>query len=292
MLIPKVSWQTLRDHCLLAERLGFDHAWVDDHLTSPADPAQDWLEAWSTLAALATATTTIRLGSLVSSPVVRHPALLARQALTVERISQGRLEVGLGSGYADSDHALAGSRPWPGRERAERFREAVALLDRVLRGEPVEPGRYYRSRIPPLGPRPMRSPRPPLTVAAHGPHAMATAARYGDAWSTFGGFGLSAAEHLDRTARQVRRMERACEEAGRDPATLGRTLLTGRPLVSSENMWAGPDAFASFVSRYRAAGIDRFVFYWPPQDYWPDDQADEDTVRRIVTDVIPALRNS
>lgn len=288
MLIPKTSWQALLTRCRQAERLGFDCAWIDDHMAVPADPGQDWLESWTTLAALAASTATIRLGSLVSSPVVRPPALLARHALTVAEISGGRLEVGLGSGYAATDHTLAGVPMWPPRERAERFREAVALVDRVLRGEPVRPGRYYPAEIPPLGPRPAR--RVPLTVAASGPHAMATAVRHGDAWSTFGGFGLSAAEHLARTADQVRRLERACEAAGRDPGTLRRTLLVGRPSVSAENMWAGPEAFADFVTRYRAAGIDRFVFYWPPHEYWPDGQVDAEVVDHIVTDVIPALR--
>ncbi|MFF0771374.1 LLM class flavin-dependent oxidoreductase [Nonomuraea wenchangensis] len=292
LLVPKVSWPVLRENAEQAERLGFDSVWIDDHLANPARPGQDWLEAWTTLAALAAVTTRVRLGSLVSTPVVRHPLLLARQALTVEQISRGRLDVGLGSGYAALDHELAGQPPWSPEERADRFAEAVALVDHVLRGEPVPPGRYYRADAPPLRPRPVQRPRPPLTVAARGRRAMLAAARHGDAWSTFGGFGLTGPEHVARTAAQVRRIEAACEETGRDPATLRRSLLIGSPAVSTENPWAGPDAFADFAGRYRAAGIDEFVLYWPPQDHWPHERIDPGAVERIATEVIPVLRVS
>src|SRR5690606_6872812 len=105
LLLPTGSWPDLVQRAREAEAIGFDFVWLDDHAAHPARPRAPWSEVWTALAGLAAATTRVRLGPLVANVILRHPVLLARQARTVEQIAGGRLEVGLGAGYAASDHA-------------------------------------------------------------------------------------------------------------------------------------------------------------------------------------------
>ncbi len=262
LLLPNVPWPQLARRAQTAEALGFDAVWIDDHARHPADPAAPWMEAWTALAGLATATTRVRIGPLVANPVLRHPALLARQAQTVAQLSGGRLEVGLGAGYAAGDHAAVGDEPWPPRERAERFEEAVALVDALLSGRPAPPGRHWRSDGAPLAPV---VPRLPLAVAAHGPRALRVAARHADTWVSYGGFGLESDALLELTRARLARLERCCEQEGRDPATIGRRLLAGSAALTRAPIWRSLDAFSSFAERVRASGIDELALHFPPE---------------------------
>lgn len=262
LLIPNRDWPTLVERVRYLDGLGAHTVWIDDHFAHPADPSMPWLDAWSALAAWAASTERIALGTLVSSAVLRSPAMLARQALSVEHISAGRLELGLGSGYSPGDHAAVGTPMWSPIERADRFADCVRIVDAVLRGEPV-------GDIPVLAPRPQRTPRPPLTVAAHGPRALAVAAQYADRWVSYGGFGLSAAEHLAITRARVRGFERACAAIGRDARTVRRALLLGSAATTADPIWRDVDAAQEWIERYVAIGIDDFVLYYPPAEVWP-----------------------
>jgi alkanesulfonate monooxygenase SsuD/methylene tetrahydromethanopterin reductase-like flavin-dependent oxidoreductase (luciferase family) len=232
------------------EAAGFDALWIDDHIVHPARPEAHWLECWTTLAGLAGATERITIGPLVSNIVLRPPALLARQALTVAELSGGRLALGVGSGYAPTDHEAVGEEAWPGDERLRRFEAAVATIKRA-------------------------APDLPLTVAAHGRGALAVAAAHADTWVSFGGFELEpdAALHLTR-----RRGELLTELAGGRP--LHRRLLCGSAALTREPIWQSVDAFEDFLGRYRAIGIDQFAFHWPPPDTNP--AADPAVVEEIV----------
>ncbi|GAB3434822.1 LLM class flavin-dependent oxidoreductase [Actinophytocola sediminis] len=266
LLIPNVGWPELRARARRLEDLGVATVWVDDHVLNPAHPEQAWLDAWSVLPALAGATSRVRLGPLVANGILRSPAVLARHALSVDHISGGRLELGLGSGYAAGDHAAAGVAPGA---RAARFADLVSTVDGALRGRAVVDG------FPALAPVERRV---PLTIAAHGRAALRVAAAYADRWVSYGGFGLSAEEHLALTRRRIAVLDEECAAAGR---VVRRMLLAGGPAVTAEPLWRSVGAVEDFVGRYREAGIDEFTFYYPPGPMWTDPAAD-----RVFTDYL------
>lgn len=280
--ISNIPWATMVERWKYAEAVGFDSAWLGDHFYSPFRPDDPFFEAWSLLAGLATQTTRIRIGTLVSNIILRHPALLAKQALTVDHISHGRLELGIGAGVFPSDHAALGTAVWPPAERVARFREVVEIVDRLLRREATDyHGRYYHVEGVQMHPGPVQQPRPPLTIAAHGPAMPNIAAAYGDAWSSFGGFGLSAEESFSQTRGRSQLLDAYCEKLGRNPREIVRSLLVYRPL----DPWASPDAFQDLIARYQDIGITEFILYWPREG---EPQGD---FERIVEQTLPKLRN-
>src|SRR5689334_1059447 len=156
-------WPTLVERWQLFEQLGFDSAWDCDHFVQPSRPTGPYFEAWTLLAGLAALTTRIRVGVLVSSNTFRHPSLLAKEAVTVDHIAQGRLDIGLGAGWYEPEHPMFGI-PFPeARERVDRFDEAVRLLDQWLQDETSSfSGRYYSLKDAPTRPKPIQQPRPTL----------------------------------------------------------------------------------------------------------------------------------
>lgn len=285
LLFPNTSWETLVDRAEQAENLGFRSLWIDDHGTNPAAPRSNWLEAFSTLAGLANCTHRILLGPLVSNVVLRHPMMLARQAIGIETMSGGRLQLGIGAGYAPSDHEAAGAPVWPTGERRERFREAVELIDALIRGEDVDyAGRYYPVRGMRLRPRPVQLPRPPLCIAAHDRSSLKIVARYGDIWSSFGGWGLTSAQLVAVTRSRAAALDEFCAETGRDPATIRRQILAGNPATTPDPIWSSVDAFDTWVASWRDAGIDEIVLYFPPEVLYEPDLID-----RAVLDHLRAL---
>jgi alkanesulfonate monooxygenase SsuD/methylene tetrahydromethanopterin reductase-like flavin-dependent oxidoreductase (luciferase family) len=249
-----MPWPELVRNAREVEAAGFDVVWIDDHLVDPRDPAAPWLESWTALAGLATATETIRLGPLVANLVLRHPALLARQAITVDTIAGGRLEVGIGAGYSTSDHAALGEEPWSDALRFARFEQGVEL---------VREG---------IGAR-------PLTVAAHGKAAIGVAARFADTWVSYGGFGLGLEESLRLTRSRIALLDELA--AGR---RIRRRLLTGSAALTQEPLWQSIDAFEEFVGRHAEAGIDELALHWPPAATNPSAR------QSVVDEVVCRLR--
>ena len=248
------------------EALGFDGAWVADTLSLPGTVEY---EAWTLLTALAQVTSRIRIGTLVTQIAFRHPALLAAQAISVDHISGGRLNVGIGAGDYAADNAAVGMGAWSLAERLARFEEQLSLADRLLRGDLVDhSGRFYRAEAVQL-PAPMQQPRPPLVVAGQVPGTLRLVARFADGWNTLGGQPLTKsgrpplplAEAAARTHEQVQLLDQYCRELGRDVGAIRRSVLPYRfeidPLSSL-------GAFDEFVGRYAEVGMDEFVFYWPP----------------------------
>jgi len=270
-----LSWEKTLERWRLFERLGFDSAWDCDHYVQPSRPQGPYLEAWTLLAALAAATERIRVGVLVSCNTFRHPALLAKEAVTVDHVSGGRLELGLGCGWYEPEHAMYGIEFPPRRELVDRFREAVEVVDSLMRNElTTYEGRHYRLRDAAFRPGPVQRPRPPLTLGAHGPRMLRIVARHADAWNSFG------------TPEQIRSrnavLDEACAEIGRDPGEIVRSLYYWVPR-SDADPWASTDAFLDVVGRYREAGIQEFIF-----DHPRDDQLD--VLERVAADALPALR--
>ena len=270
-----MSWARTRERWQLFERLGFDSVWVCDHFVQPSRPDGPYLEAWTLLAALAACTHRIRIGVLVSSNTFRHPALLAKQAVTVDHVSSGRLELGLGAGWYEPEHCTYGLDFPPRRELVDRFEEAVQVVDSLLRNEfTTFQGGYYRLRDAAFRPGPLQQPRPPLTLGAHRPRMLRIVARYADTWNSHG----TTEEIRSRNAI----LDEACAEIGRDPAAVVRSLYYWVPR-SADDPWSSTDAFLDVVGRYREVGIEEFII-----DHPRDEQLD--LLERIAADVIPRLR--
>jgi F420-dependent oxidoreductase-like protein len=247
-----------------AEEAGFDAAFRSDHLLTIGGPPQPALEAWTTLAALARDTTRIRLGTLVTPLTFRHPSVLAREAATVDELSGGRLEVGVGTGWFDAEHATLGS-PFPAlRERTDRLHEAVEVMTRLWTGEPVSyDGAHYRLDGAVALPRPVQDPLP-LVVGGHGGRrSTRLAARHAAEYNTTSIDPQGAAQTYEKARA-------ACTEAGRDPSSL-RTSWMGTVLVARDEAslrrrierlaaWAGspdasPDALRSRIEAHSVVGV-------------------------------------
>lgn len=289
LLLPNVAWTELTARVQRLEALGFEVAALADHFVDWTNPKATWFEAWTTLAALANATTRIRLVTLVSQIPLRNPAMLARQALTLDHISGGRIEVGLGTGLTiDPSYPMAGLPNWSVGERVARFAEYVELVDRLLAQEVTTfIGRFYQVEGAVMNPRPVQTPRPPITIAALGPRMLRLAARHADCWNSLS-FLPTFAEQLAETAERCRIIDAECAALGRDPGTLRRsyTLFDGQARHHGGAMgyYASPEAFLDQVSRLIALGISDIGLYYPL------DPAQLPTFERIATDVLPDLR--
>lgn len=297
MVLQNLPYPEMVEHCQHLELLGFDSVWIGDHFVDPYVPAGYWLEAWTLLAALAVETKRIRLGTLVASITLRNPALLARQAMTVDRISSGRLELGVGAGRAPLDHSMTGIATWEAPEHARRFRECVEILDQMLRNSTTAyAGQYYQIKDAAMNPMPVQQPRPPLTLAADGPTTLRVAAALANSWNSFGKFGASAKEAIAITRERNQMLDEYCVARGRSPQTITRSFLSG---MTAEKPFASLQAFHDFVGLYREVGINEFIFYWLPEDghpVMPEKGLNGvaitscDILDRIASEAIPAIR--
>ncbi|MDQ6670483.1 MAG: TIGR03560 family F420-dependent LLM class oxidoreductase [Chloroflexota bacterium] len=271
------AWPTLVERWRLFEALGFDSAWDCDHFIQPSRPTGPYLEAWTLLAALAAVTERIRIGVLVSCNTFRHPSLLAKEALTVDHVSNGRLELGLGAGWFEPEHPMFGIDMPAAGELVMRYREAVELIDGLLRNDTTSyAGQFYQVREAPMRPRPVQQPRPPFVLAAHKPKMLRIVARYADTWNSFGS--------VDEMRERNMILDEHCAEIGRDPRGIVRSLY-GWAAMMPTDPWQSVDAFHEMVGRYAEAGVDEFLIDQPR----PEQQA---VFERIAADVLPALRKS
>lgn len=285
-ILPHLRWADGgRERWTRAEGLGFSTAYTYDHL-SWRPPFRDgpWFGAVPTLTSAAAVTHRIRLGTLVTNPNFRHPVTLAKDLITLDDLSGGRLTLGLGAGTSGADAGVLGQGPWSPRERADRFAEFVALLDRLLtEPEVTVTGTHYAAHEARNLPGCVQHPRIPFAVAATGPRGLALAARYGDSWVTTGDDSIvetgTAAESDAAIARQVARLEEACASIDRDPASVRRVLLTG--FTPERNQMLGSvERFADFAGRHQELGFDEIVVHWPIPE--TDFAADQDVFEEIA----------
>lgn len=255
-----LPWEQVAEQWLRFEELGFDSLWGVDHFQRPSAPGEPLFEAWTGLAALAAVTTRARIGILVASNTFRHPALLAKEAVTVDHISGGRLELGLGAGGFDAEHGVWGI-PYPApRERVERLAEAIELIDRLMRNDVTTfDGAHYQTREAPFRPGPVQQPRPPLTLGAHGPRMIGVVAKYADRWNSYGS--------PEEMRARGEALDRACAALGRDPTTIIRSLYA-RPAAIGLDPWSSAETFHDLVATYRAAGVNEFILEPPRADQW------------------------
>jgi probable F420-dependent oxidoreductase len=223
--LPEVEWEArwpdLRAMALRAEELGFDSVWYGDHLLyrRPGDDrARGPWEAWTVLAGLAAATSRITLGPLVAATAFHAPAMLAKQAATVDEISGGRLVLGLGAGWNETEFAAFG---FPFDRRISRFAEAFTIIRTLLREGSIDfAGEFFTVRDCELAPRP-RPGGPPLLIGSTGPRMLEIAAPHVDAWNAwFDAYGNRPAG----IGALRDRVDAAARAAGRDPAEIERTV--------------------------------------------------------------------
>jgi alkanesulfonate monooxygenase SsuD/methylene tetrahydromethanopterin reductase-like flavin-dependent oxidoreductase (luciferase family) len=290
LLLPNVGWAELKSRAVRLESLGIEVAAVADHFVDWTNPVAPWFEAWTALAAIAEATHTIRLATIVTQIPLRNPAMLARQVLTLDHISGGRIELGLGTGLAiDPSYAMTGIPNWEPGERVDRFAEYVALVGQLLAQEVTTfEGDYYRVDGAMMNPRPVQSPRPPLLVAALAPRMLRHAARYADIWNSLS-FQPSFEEQLAETRARCEAIDAACVAIGREPSTLRRSYTMFDPRARSRggaiNYYESRELFIDQVSRLAELGISDVGLYYPL------DLAQRDSFERIAAEVLPSLRS-
>ncbi|MEW2420043.1 LLM class flavin-dependent oxidoreductase [Streptomyces nigra] len=293
VILPYRRWsEGGREAWQRAEQLGFHAAYTYDHLSWRSFRDGPWFGAVPTLTAAAAVTDRLRLGTLVTSPNFRHPVTLAKELISLDDISGGRITLGIGAGGTGFDATALGQDPWTPRERADRFTEFVGLLDRLLTEDSVSyRGEFYSAHEARNIPGCVQRPRLPFAVAATGPRGLRLAARYGQAWVTTGDPKLyengTSEQSVQAIRRQIEKLGDACAEAGREPGSLDKVLLTGftpdraRPLESL-------DAFVDFAGRHQELGFTEIVVHWPIPD--SDFAADVKVFEQIAMEAGAQLR--
>lgn len=210
----------LRQVWRIADAAGFDHCWTYDHFASIGDELTgDVYEGWMLLAAMAEATTQVRIGCMVTGNTYRHPAVLAKMATTVDHLSDGRLEFGLGAAWAEAEHTMLGLEFGTVGERMDRFAEACRLIRALWTDEMVTfTGDHYRLTDAVSNPKPVQRPRPPLWVGGKGrKRSLRIAAEYADAWNAT---GVTPEEFTELSGV----LDEHCAALGRDPSEIRRTI--------------------------------------------------------------------
>jgi alkanesulfonate monooxygenase SsuD/methylene tetrahydromethanopterin reductase-like flavin-dependent oxidoreductase (luciferase family) len=269
VILPQDRWPEARRKWMLAEELGFDHAWTYDHLSWRSLANEPWGATIPTLAAAASVTSTIRLGTFVASPNFRHPVPFAKELATVDDISGGRLLLGVGSGGTGFDAFVLGQSELSPRQRHERFVEFVEQLDALLRfehegseGFTLE-GAWFNAVNARMVGAPAQAPRMPLLLAANGPKGLGLVAKLGDGWITTGPEGATGEDWWSRVAELATRLDDAAATAGRDPRTIDRYLL-----IDSGGSYAlsSVDAFEESAARAGELGFTDVISHWPRHD--------------------------
>jgi F420-dependent oxidoreductase-like protein len=242
------QWVALAQAC---ERHGVPALFRSDHYLelSGQHPEQGSLDAWTTIAALAAVTTTLRLGTLVSPATFRHPSVLAKAVATADHVSGGRVTLGIGAGWNEREHEAYGFDFPPVGERMDRLEEQLeVILGSWADGPFTFAGRHYTVRDLEAQPKPVQRPRPPIVFGGNaGPRSAALAARYGDEYNTV--FAT-----IDEVRERRAAVERACEAAGRAPMPF--SLMTGVLVGSDERELRGrAERLAALMGQDAAAFV-------------------------------------
>jgi alkanesulfonate monooxygenase SsuD/methylene tetrahydromethanopterin reductase-like flavin-dependent oxidoreductase (luciferase family) len=232
-----MSFDKLLERALAAEAAGFDSVWLMDHLAAPAAPQHDTLEGWTLAAALAARTSTIRIGHLVTCDPFRHPAVLAKMAATVDVLSGGRLELGLGWGSVERELQTFGIDAGPPRARAARMRETITILDRMFTGEPFDHDGDAFTLTGAVGrPVPVQQPRPPLHVGGAGERLTMPIVRDHADWWNCPTYAVDRLAELRPLAGDARVSVQRPVALAVDSATRDETLAVGERRFGS---WGG-----------------------------------------------------
>ena len=264
-----LGWNELSGRVRLAEDAGFEGVWVFDHFKplygSPKGPC---FEGWSLLAAIAAMTDRIRFGTLVTGVTYRHPSVLAAQAVTVDHISGGRLELAVGAAWHDGEHRELGIEFPPAPERIGRLEDALKIFKLLMTQDGVSyDGRHFSLRNATYDPKPVQKPHPPIWVGGGGERKMLPlVGREADVWHGFGGPAL--------LARKAAIIDRAATDAGRDPAAIVRSTS-----LSISESW---DQVRRRAEDLRAAGFTILIVSWPSEG--------QARLEEFIEKVMPELR--
>jgi len=287
VILPESPWAEQRSLWQRAEALGFDHAWTYDHLVWAGLPDAPWFGTMPTLTAAATVTSTIRLGTYVSSPNFRHPVTFMRDILSVDDISGGRFTCALGVG-GDLDSRILGGPELTTRQRVDRFHEFVPLLDELLRRDHVNShGTYFSAEDARTLPGTVQQPRVPFIVAANGPRNLALAVRHGQGWVTTGRGGDTDEQWWAGVRELSARLDDRLHRAGRTPASIDRYLSVD---ASGTFALQSVGRFAEVAGRAAELGFTDIVTHWPRAEgvY----AGSRDVLDRVASEVLPGLRDA
>jgi F420-dependent oxidoreductase-like protein len=240
--------EALRSVWRLADEAGFDHVWDFDHLASIGEggPDRTIYEGWTLQAAMAEATSRTRIGCLVTGNTYRNPALLAKSAVTVDHLSGGRLEFGIGAAWAEIEHEMYGIEGLD--HRVGRLSESLQIITSLWTQERTNfDGRYYHMKDAIANPKPIQKPHPPMWIGASGPSTLRLVARHADVWNISGG-------DPDRVKELTGMLEDACGAVGRDPSQIRRSIQFG---------WDGEtrSELVELSAKYLELGVTEQVVY-------------------------------
>jgi alkanesulfonate monooxygenase SsuD/methylene tetrahydromethanopterin reductase-like flavin-dependent oxidoreductase (luciferase family) len=209
------TYADLLHRAMRCEELGIDSLWLYDHLYGPGAPDYPSLEAWTLATALLSRTQRIHVGHMVLCNQFRHPAVLAKMATTLDQISAGRLQLGIGSGSLEDEHRRTGLEWGSFAQRSARLGETLEILHQAFANERIDfEGHHFRVRDMPIKPGPVQRPRPPIIVGGVGEkYTLPLVARYADVWNV-PTYALGELEHKVSVLRSI------CQDVGRDPDTI------------------------------------------------------------------------
>jgi F420-dependent oxidoreductase-like protein len=263
----RMPWDEIVSRVRFAEELGFDGAWGFDHFRPMyGEGPGETFEGMTTLAALAGATSRIRLGLLVTGVTYRHPSVLAAEAMTIDHASHGRLDLSLGAAWFEDEHRQLGI-PFPSTgARFDLLEDALEITKRLFTGEVVSyEGKVVSLHEAQLRPRPVQEPHPPLWIGGSGPkRTLPLVARYADVWHSWG------SPNALREANA--RIDELAAEAGREPSSIQRASS-----LSLDDL----DTARRHAEKWRTAGYHHLVCGWP--------EAGREQVERFARDVLPDL---
>ena len=230
----------------IADDSGFDHCWDMDHFASLGDDHLDIFEAWTLLAGMAALTTRTRVGCSVTGNTYRHPAVLAKAAVTVDHLSGGRLEFGVGAGWAENEHTMLGLPFGSAGDRADRLAEALPIIRSLwTRPRTTFEGKHYHLTDAVAEPKPVQSPHPPIWIGGTGRRrTLRMAAEHAAVWNAPGGTPQQVAE-LSAV------LDQHCADIGRDPSDIRRSVQVRVP--------ADVDGLVDQVRAFVAVGVTEII---------------------------------
>jgi len=247
-LSQDASIETFRSLWQMAEDGGFDHCWAMDHLATigPIGDDRPIFDGWQLLAAMAVATKRVRMGLLVTGITYRNPALLAKLATTVDHLSGGRLEFGLGAAWAANEHEMYGIGGL--EHRVGLLSEGLQVIRMLWTQDRTDfEGRYYTMRQAVANPKPVQRPYPPIWIGSGGPATIKLTARHADVWNASGPVGRT----LEAAIEGSKQLDEACAAIGRDPGEIRRSVQ----LAASED----PGEMVDRLSRFHEAGFTELI---------------------------------
>ncbi len=287
VVLPEERWADAREQWQQLDTWGFHSAWTYDHLAWRSLADGPWFATVPVLAAAALATRTIRLGTFVASPNFRHPVPFAKELMTLDDLSGGRFQLGVGAGGTGFDATVLGPEDLSPRQRVDRFGEFVALLDRLLTAPSTTyDGEWFTAHGARMVPGCVQQPRLPFVVAANGPRAMRVVARHGQAWVTTGATPSDAGEQAWWAALPgaCERLDDTLRAEGRDPSEVERYLS-----VDSSGAFGldSVEHLRDVLGRAGELGFDEVVVHRPrPEGVYAGDLA---VLERVAAEVLPDL---